>query len=335
MQNTDNTALLSFVNGYKISRMIGAMAELGIADMIEPEGSSKVADLAAACKIQLEPLVRILRALTTIRVFQYTEDGLVRHSSLSRLLRSDDPDSLRHAARALTAPGQWRAWEAFDVVFQGKLPQEDAWGISRFQFLQEHPEEARLFDSYMAHLGDDRHREVARAYDFAHARRIVDVGGGNGETIRQILDEYPDLQGILFDRAHVIGAIPPSALADGRITVETGDFFQAVPPGGDVYILSRILHNWPDEDALRILETCRQAMNRSAKLLVVEMVLPADPLPEQSRHYFSDVQMMVMFKGARERTQAEFRRLFESGGFQQTQVVSTPSTQLLELQRSR
>lgn len=235
------------------------------------------------------------------------------------------PNSLHHAARFWTTAGAWRAWEVLDAALHGKVPHEVAWGTSRFAYLRDHPDEGRLFDTFMAKFPDSRHAAVAAAYDFSKARVIVDVGGGNGETLRRILAQHPKVQGIVFDREDVVVAIPDEALAGGRIATKGGDFFDSVPKGADLYLLCRVLHDWPDGDAVRILRTCRAAMGSDARLLLVEGLLNADPSLGIPMEYLIDMQMMAMFGSARERTEVEFGELLSKAGFELVTVIATAS----------
>ena len=178
----------------------------------------------------------------------------------------------------------------------------------------------------MANFPDDRHAAVAEAYDFSDAGLIADIGGGNGEMLRQILGRHPTARGVVFDRLDVVAAIEPDRLAEGRISVQGGSFLEEVPAGCDTYMMVRVLHDWSDEDAVRILRRCKAAMNAGSRLLVVEGLLPANPSDGRPTEYLIDLQMMAMFGAARERTQAEFAELLDEAGLKLARVVATRST---------
>ncbi|WP_225768259.1 methyltransferase [Inquilinus sp. Marseille-Q2685] len=321
----DRLAVDLLIRGFQVSRTIRLVADLGIADRIAPDGKSSVADLAAASGVLAEPLLRAIRALAAFGIFRVDAGGMACHTPRSLLLRSDAPDSLHPSARFWTAAGSWRAWEALDAALHGRNPHQAAWGTSRFDYLRSHPDEARIFDAFMANFPDDRHAAIATAYDFTGVRLIADIGGGNGETLRRILALYPAAKGIVFDRADVVAAIPPEALAGGRITPRGGSFFDGVPAGANLYLLVRVLHDWPDEDATRILRSCRSGMAAEARLLVVEGLIEPDPSRGRPTEYLTDMQMMAMFGTARERTEAEFGRLLDEAGFALTRAVPTGS----------
>lgn len=321
----ERAALDLLLRGFQVSRMLRLVADLGVADRITSDGGVTVVDLARDCGVQPQPLLRVLQALAGFGVFAVAADGTVAHTTRSRLLRTATPNSLHHAARFWTAPGSWRAWERLDVALTGGVPHETAWGMGRFEYLRAHPDEARLFDAMMAHFPDNRHAAITAAYDFSGARLIADVGGGNGALLRHILARFPGPCGLVFDLEDVVRAIPPDGLMEGRITVTAGSFFDGVPAGPNVYLLIRVLHDWGDEDCLRILRACRAAMRPETLLLIGELILDPNPARGWSIGYLHDMQMMAMFGSARERTEREFSGLLAEAGFALRRVIPTRS----------
>ena len=322
---SDVEALDLLIRGFQVSRMLRLVADLAVADKLSDDGARNVDDLASACGVQATPLLRVLRALAAFDVFCVTVDGQVSHSARSRLLRSDAPTSLRTAARFWAAPGSWRAWGELDAALTGGNPHQVAWQTSRFDYLRQHANEARLFDEFMAAMRDDRHEAVAAAYDFSGTNLIVDVGGGNGETLRCVLRRFSGVRGLVLDRDDVVEAIPAAARLDGRIEVRGGDFLQSVPAGADRYLLVRVLHDWSDEDCVRILKSCRSAMPAKARLLIVEQFLEPDPQRGRPMAYLLDIQMMAMIGSARERSREEFEGLLAASGLTAIRVIPTES----------
>ena len=322
---SDVEALDLLIRGFQVSRMLRLVADLTVADKLPDDGARNVDDLASACGVQATPLLRVLRALAAFDVFCVTVDGQVSHSPRSRLLRSDASTSLHTAARFWAAPGSWRAWGELDAALTGGNPHQVAWQTSRFDYLRQHANEARLFDEFMAAMRDDRHEAVAAAYDFSGANLIVDVGGGNGETLRCVLRRFSGVRGLVLDRDDVVEAIPAAARLDGRIEVRGGDFLQSVPAGADRYLLVRVLHDWPDEECVRILKSCRSAMPDKARLLIVEQLLEPDPQRGRPTAYLIDIQMMAMFGSGRERSREEFERLLSASGLIAIRVFPTES----------
>jgi hypothetical protein len=142
--------------------------------------------------------------------------------------------------------------------------------MDRFSYLRQHPDEAQVFDAMMANFPDNRHAAIAAVYDFSGTRVIADIGGGNGATLRHILAHFPQPRGLVFDREDVVATLSTDDRMHGRIDALGNSFFDAVPEGADAYLLIRVLHNWKDDDCLRILRACRHAMRADAVLLLGE-----------------------------------------------------------------
>lgn len=321
----NRTALDVLLRGFQVSRMLRLVAELGLADQIEPDGGKTLADLATNAGVQPQPLLRVLRALAAFGIFTVTPGGEVAHTALSRLLRTDHPNTMHHAARFWAGTGSWAAWGALDVALAGGVPHQAAWNMSRFDYLRVHPDEARIFDRAMASFSDNRHAAIAASYDFSAARLIADIGGGDGASLRHVLARSPLPRGLLVDRPDVVGAVTPDDLMHGRIETRGANFLEGVPAGADIYMLIRVLHNWSDDDCLIILRNCRAAMADSAILLIGEYILEPDPMLGSQISYLTDMQMMAMFGPAGERTESEFRALLTNAGLMLRRVIPTGS----------
>ncbi len=326
-----HASISRLVQSFKVSRVLGAIAENGVADHLAPEESRSVDELASACAISPGALLRSVRLLCAWNVFALDSDNRLRHTPLSLFLRSDHPRSVRYVARALTARGNWRAWEAFTEALHDRNPHRTVWGMDRFAHLAANPDEGRWFDEYMARAGDNRHIDIAEAYDFPDQGTVIDVGGGNGELLRQIMRRRPNLAGILFDRPEVLAGLTSAQLLEGRIRTIRGSFFDAISDGCDIYILTKVLHDWSDTDAARILRSVRQSMSSDALLLVNEVLLDPDPAAGNFMHYATDIQMMAVFDGARERTREEFEVLLEAAKLQLTRTFAAGLISILEV----
>lgn len=231
---------------------------------------------------------------------------------------------MHHAARFWTGPGAWKAWGMLDVAMTGVAPYEAVWNMNCFSYLRRHPDEAQAFDAMTANFPDNRHAAIAAAYDFSGIRLIADIGGGNGATLRHILALFPQPRGLIFDREDVVATLSTDDRMHGRIDAQGGSFFDAVPAGADAYLLIRVLHNWKDDDCLRILRACRHAMQADAVLLLGEEMLEIDPGRGQATAYLIDVQM-TMFGHARTRSESEFGALLDQSGFMLRRVIHTAS----------
>lgn len=322
----DRMELDLLLRGFQVSRMLRLVADLRIADKIAPDDAISVSDLAKSCIVLPDPLIRVLRALAAFGVFNVSGDGTISHTVRSLLLRTDTPNSMHYSAQFWTGPGSWKAWSMLDVAMTGAIPYEAAWKMSRFSYLRQHPEEARVFDAMMANFPDNRHAAIAAGYDFSAVRVIADIGGGNGAALRQILTRFSGPHGLVFDRDDVITVLTAEDLMNGRIAAQGGSFFDEVPGGADIYLLIRVLHDWSDEDCLRILRRCRAAMETGQVLLLGEELLEPDPARGKATAYLIDMHMMAMFGHARARSETEFRSLLAQAGFNLGRVIPTTST---------
>ena len=197
-------------------------------------------------------------------------------------------------------------------------------GCTVFEYLAGHPDDAAAFDRFMSVLNAGEAEAVAAAYDLAGVDSLVDVGGGNGALLVEMLRRWHGLRGVLFDLPHTVATPVPEleAFAD-RCEVVGGDFFAAVPAGADAYLISHVVHDWDEARALAVLQRIREAISPDGRLLVVEMVMPAneDPHPAQ----LLDITMLLL-TGGRERTEEEYADLLARAGFHLEQVIPTRSS---------
>ncbi len=315
------------LNGFRGYQLMVAACRLGLPDMIAaaPLGP---AEIAARTGLDPDATRRFLRGLAAWGVFAEDADGRYSPTPISEAYRSDRP-GLRNIALMLSEEA-YPTWSALVYSLQtGKSAFEHIHGKGRWEKLAEDPEAAAQFNAAMVETSIRVSREVVAAYDFGWARSVVDVGGGNGALLAGVLRANPNLRGALFDlRAGLAGAAEAMAAAGvaDRVKIVEGSFFDAVPKGDDVYMLKAILHDWDDENAARILATCRAAMPPEARLLVVERLVP-DRVTTGARDLaavMSDLHMMVLL-GGRERTNSEFSKLFQPAGFRLTRDIDMPS----------
>jgi hypothetical protein len=322
--------LSRLMDGFMTTQMIYVAAKLGIAELLH-EAPRTGQNLAAEVGAQSEPLTRVLRDLAAVGVFAELDDG--------RFTLTELGDALRYMGGVAIARAEiyfHSAERLLDAVLHGGVPFELAHDVEFFEYLHAHRDHEQVFQSAMSARSTNEARALVDVYDFTRFERIVDVGGGQGVLLTTILEAAREATGVLFDRESVI-AETRSQLSDStvgsRLDLVGGDFFDHVPRGGDAYVLSRVLHDWDDETAVRILQTCRAAMDPHARLLVAETVLPriAKENPGAIR---MDVLMLLLLR-SRERTENEFTALFDASGFEQTLVVSTGSAGGLSLIEAR
>ncbi len=318
--------ITSLSNGYWVPRCLHVIAELGVADHIADE-VVPVTDLARALSVHPEALARVLRALASRGVFEHVAGGF-RHTPASRLLRSDDPRSQRGLARMMGMPVHWAAYGALEYsVRTGHSALSHLTSGGTFEYFASHPQESRLFDEAMTAKSHEQIAAVLAAYDFKGFGRIADIGGGRGHLLRAVLAAAPQAHGVLFDLPHVVGALE-AGTAD-RLTLQAGSFFRDPLPVCDAYLLMSVLHDWGDTQAVQILEAVRRAAPVRATLLVLELVVPEEPGPHPAK--LLDIEMLVMTQGGRERSRAEFERLFAQSGLRLSRIVPTSgATMILE-----
>jgi hypothetical protein len=312
--------------GIIAAQAIYAAAKLGIADLLA-SGPKTIAELALDSGAHPPTLERLLRALVTLEMFEPTADGRFRNTPLSETLRSDHPQSQRDGALFLPAPFLWRPLgELYESVRTGEPAFQRIFGQSFFEYLGAHAADAAVFNTAMTQGVSWTAPALLAAYDFSRFKQLVDVGGGEGALLRDILTATPGLQGILFDQPAVVAGAAVVLTGDiaARCRVVGGNFFDSVPEGADAYLLKGVVHDWPDTDAARILRNTRRAMHRDATLLLIENIVDSATRPAG----FLDLLMLVI--GGRERTEADFRSLVAAAGFSLTRIIPTGASSLIE-----
>jgi hypothetical protein len=305
---TPTVALRRLTNGYQVTQAIHVAATLGIADLLRdgPRGSE---ELARATESHAPSLHRVLRALAAVGVLHEGDDGRFALTAIGECLRSDAAEPVGGWAAFVGQPHHWRAWGALlHGVRTGESPFRSVHGTDVWDYRAAHPEEGAIFNAAMTDIMRRANAHLLAAYDFGRFATVVDVGGGRGAFLGAVLEANPAMRGILFDQPQVVAG----AVVGERCEVVGGSFFEAVPEGADAYLLKAVLHDWEDDDALRILARCRAAIPARGALLVVERDLGAPN--EDADAKLSDLNMLVG-PGGRERTRDEFAALFAAGGF--------------------
>jgi hypothetical protein len=315
--------IYQMATGYRISRALYVVTELGIADLLK-DGPKSAETLAAGTESNPDALFRVLRALASLGVFAETGTREFALTPLSEILRSDVPGSIRDGVLFLGEDLHWAVYQELGYSVRTGQPAFDhVFGQELWQYLSEHPEKSVLVDRAMAAASGSLGPAVAEAYDFSKFQTIMDVGGGTGTLLAAILNKYSRPRGIVFDLPHAIEhARAAHLLPNGRGEWIAGDFFHAIPPGADAYLFKQVIHDWPDEKARAILEQCHHAMAGAGTLLLVEQLIPPDSSPHFSK--FADLEMLVLQNG-RERTKEDFDRLLADAGFRLNRIVQTKS----------
>jgi len=319
-------ALFQMATGHYLSQAIYVAATLGVADLLG-EGPKRADELASATATHAPSLRRVLRLLASAGVLAETDDGRFALTPIGACLRTG-PGSFRAVARLFAGPSGWSTWGGLlETVRTGETALPRVLGMETFEYFALHPDEGAVFDEAMGAFTAMTAVAVAAAYDFSPFGVVVDVGGSEGALLIGILRENPALRGVVFDLPRLADGARRQIAAAGlgdRCRFVAGDFFAAVPDGGDAYLMKHVIHDWDDARALEILASCRRAMTPHAKLLIVEGVYP--PRIDQSAASrgaaANDVNMMVC-TGGRQRSEVEFRDLFGAAGFTLTRIVPT------------
>jgi O-methyltransferase domain/Dimerisation domain len=305
--------MLEIMSGYWRSQSLYVAARLGLADLLK-DGPQTSEELAARTGAHAPTLYRLLRALASIGVFAEEGNGRFGLTELAATLQSG-PGSIRAMVLHLGERPSWDAWgDLLRSVQTGETAFARVHGMEVFPFYAEHPESQEPFNQAMT-----------EAYDFSQFCKVVDVGGGHGGLMTAILKKSDAVKGAVFDMPAVVEGARPRIEAegfDGRCEIVAGNFFDSVPEGGDAYTLKMIVHDWDEERALAILRNIHRAMKADGKLLVIETVIPEGNEPAFSK--LGDLHMLIM-TGGRERTAAEYAKLFDEAGFKLTSVIPTQS----------
>lgn len=292
--------------GALTTRLLAICADLGIADVLA-DGPRPVDELAREVGADPDVLRRILRALASEGVFAETAPGVYGNTEAS--------EGLCRGARwhdfAHLFGGVWHR-ALGELTATGEQTFERIHGTDFWSWLGEHQPEREAFDRAMSGSREWKVDLVASA-PWRGDELVVDVGGGNGALLTELIGRLPGLRGIVFDLPETTR--DEQSLGE-RIEFVEGSFFNSVPPG-DVYVLSKILHDWDDERAGRILRTIRAAAREGARLLLVEAVVPAGNEPHDAKHL--DLLMLALF-GARERDEEQWRTLLSAAGFEPVRV---------------
>lgn len=317
--------VMQMANGFALSSALYAVTKLDIPDLLA-HGARPVSELAAATGSNEDALYRVLRSLAMAGVFTETTGRTFVLTPVSEVLRSDSRNSAREIVLWLGNRFHFHVWAELSYSLKtGKPAVEHLYGKPAFEAIESLPDVAHDFNTGMTCMSRQLAPAVIAAYDFSGIDTLMDVAGGHGFILCEILTRYPQLKGILFDMPSVVED-PKCAQCllnvNHRCRTIAGNFFEHIPSGADAYYMQHIIHDWDDEPALKILGNCREALHgqKNGKLLVVDSVVPQGPEPHFSK--LLDLEMLLM-PGGRERTEREFHALFAKAGFEITRMVPT------------
>jgi O-methyltransferase domain len=302
--------------GFATTAVLSALVKAGVIEQLG-EQPKTLPELAQTCGLNADVLSRTLRFAAVIDVVTLNGEQYAL-TDVGRLLLKDVPGSLSMFLLRMGSEPWRNAWNNFShTLATGDNAFESVMGVGFFEYLDQHPEYGAPLHQWMTIQTSMAARAIADAYDFTPFGTICDIGGGQGILLQTILIANPHLRGILYDQENVVKGHVLAGMA-ARVAIQPGNFFERVP-GSDVLLLKQVLHDWSDENCQVILSHCREAMQLSSRLLIVEMVIPSPP---DLTGAFYDLHMQVLNDG-RERTENEFRLLLQKEGLKLKRMIST------------
>lgn len=316
--------MLSMLHGALLFRCIAIIVKLSIAEHLEG-GAKSSSELAILTGMHEKALCRLLRLLVSFGVFSENKEKCFELNELGALLVSSNPESLRPMVKYLDEEGY--VSKACDNLFYsietGGSAFEEVFSLPFFEYLKQNKSSHENFNQYMVGKFTPIFKSVINTYDFSRFRSIIDIGGGNGSFMLEILNANKEIKGYVFDLPELKNAasvnITNATLSD-RCQFIGGDFFKDIPRLASIYLMKSIIHDWSDEDALKILKNCRKGMDENSKLLIVEQII----FPNRKRDAikFSDMMMLVLF-GSKERTEKEFKSLLRQARLKINTIIQT------------
>jgi len=311
--------LMRFIMEKWISKPINIISKLCIADILK-SGPKTTDDIASISNTHSPTLYRIMRALASVGIFTELENKKFDLTPMAEMLQTGEAGSVY----SLMFHSDWndKAWEQLlESTRTGKTAFELAHGMPLFEWLEKNPEAAKLLHEANNIKAQNSHVLINNYYDFSNVKKIIDIGGGKGAILMEILKKNPHISGIIAELPSAIPEADKEISKNGiqdRCRTESCDFFKNIPYGSDLYLLSNILHDWPDEKCQLILNKCHKAMTDNSKLLVIEMIVPDRNKPSISK--LLDLEMLVITGGA-ERTKKEFTQLFNLSGLKVSKII--------------
>lgn len=305
-----------------MTQSVSALVQLGIPEYLKDD-TRTTDEIAAHCGAHPETLYRFMRFLSKAGVVELDGDNC-RLTPVGQFFRKDMPGNLTKGLELMTYEPWQESWNnVIHSLRTGQAAFQHAMGQEPWEYFREHPEYGKPFQEWMTALSKMSAHALVDNYDFSGVHTICDVGGGHGFLLKTILERYPQARGILFDLPFVV-AEADLVIQDGRCEIVGGSFFENVPPA-DLLILKSILHDWNDEKANSILQTCAGALQPGGKMLAMEMVIMDGGSPIG---FFYDLHMQVML-GGRERTREEFVALFAGAGLKINRFIPTGGPQFI------
>lgn len=314
--------LLNIIYGYELACCTYVAATLNIAELLFASPKS-VEELAQATHTNADALYRVLRVVAAEGFFKEEDYRVFSYTPQAAALHGATIGSIKYFVQAILGEHYHAFGNLLHSVRTGETAFDHYYNMDVWEFYGSHPDIATNFNKAMAGLTQYYAAKLVPAYDFNQFRTIVDIGGGNGSLLFAVLNAAADAKGVIFDAPVVIPQaeqlIQENNLQN-RCSAVAGNFFEAVPPGMDAYLLKFILHDWNDADCIKILQNCSSAMQPGAKVLIMDAVIPSAPANDYHGGKYTDVIMLAATKG-RERSEADFRSIVEAAGLQFNTII--------------
>lgn len=309
-----------------LSRAIHVAARMNLADYLM-HGPCSVDELAIKAHANADALYRLLRLLASNGIFYEDEHGMFSLTALAQPLLSDHQQSLRSWLMYHDGDeSRWRSYGHMDYSIQtGKPAFNYLYGQGYFDVIAQDNQKAVQFDEGMRNISQEENSQIVESYDFSPYKTIIDIGGGKGGLLSEILKNNSFAYGILYDLLHVMSSAQDylsKQKLEGRYNCLPGSFFESINKGYDLYLLKRILHDWNDEDCVRILSNCRESMTKKSKLLIIEAVIETGNTKDFAKDV--DLAMLVLF-GGKERTENEWKILLQKANLKLLHIYKTQS----------
>ncbi len=322
--NELRTKLSGLLVDYWKSQTIYSGVKLGIIDLLEQE-PKYVDDIARKCQLDVNATRKLVRGLAVLGVLKWDKDDVIRLSKMGDWLKTGHPEALGSAA-LIWGSEHYNAWQGLpESIKTGKVVFDRIYGKPFFDWLVDNPDKADIYHSAMSSYAKYDYKHLTQIHDFSKHKILMDVGGGYGILLTNILKTNSKLRGILLDTSAALKGAYEFLRNEGvldRCQLIERNFFEELPNGSDAIIMSRVIHDWNDDYALKILKNCYAALPQEGYLYLVELITPDNP--ETDFGVLLNLNMLVI-TGGKERTEQEYKDLVTKGGFEWVNVIPTPS----------
>lgn len=314
--------LVELLAALPILQCAHVVAKLGVPDLVK-DGPRPLAELARATGAHERTLGRVLRTLASRGIFERLADGRFGPTPTTRMLESQRMGTARDIAVMIGDETYWRSSGALiHAVMTGGSPFTHVYGKLLYDYLEEHPDSSRAFFGSLAPGAKLQDQAILSNYDFQGFGTVLDIGGGDGSFLIQLMESAPAVKTVLFDLPQVVKLateIERRPELRARCEIKTGTFFEGVPGGADCYVLRGVPMDWDDERLAVILRNVRAAMASHAKLvtaLTIDSEAPGIRL--------LDLNLLLMAPAGGLRSEAELRALYAAAGLEITRVIQPP-----------